>query len=152
MNLTLTKDDITALRTADRIYVKLDASGSTVSCIKKVTAKKGVFSVANGDSDSLEVRRDFNVDAMIGADSSAFFSCWRQGVWQAIVRLVHPGDTLMFQCLDNGNQYLTDADLHHDELWVSIVRNGKTLVHEMYVASTICKDNLARAIKRKSVA
>jgi hypothetical protein len=85
--------------------------------------------------------------------------------WDALHRLIKPGDVLHFQVFDNRNQYLEHAvlfrgreddptcgeieyvGLHHDMLYVSISRNGKTWLRQLVLEDSICPDNTARAVK-----
>lgn len=161
---TLTADDVTALRTMDKVVVNIKDDSATIRVIKTMPARKGY--------PATESEREILADANSRGTTACFVTLFPRGEWRALALLAHAGDRLIFRVADNQNSYLraavvpaanldspqyhTDyAGLHHDELYVSIVRdrgtNGSsrptTILRDLTLASSICPDNSARAIK-----
>ncbi len=162
---TLTKDDVKAIKEAQTFIVYLRRDEGTFTLKKRVSKKNELFTVEEDyaryemklEDDQITLPRDEN--------RATFVSLYADGAWDALKRLVRVGDRLIFRARENGNGYLNAAiipagalkeDFHHggydrlfvDELSVSIVRNGRMIVREMVVESSICPDNTARAFRR----
>jgi len=159
--MKLTKEDVQAIKQADRFVVRLDNGTAKLEAIKRIRAKKdGPFS-----SEETELR--FTIEGPAHSNVSATFVClYPHGQWEALALIVRPGDELKFSARTNGNGYLEAAvipagklehhysgydKLYHDELTVSVFRsaNGrsKTIIREMILDDSICPDNSARAIR-----
>jgi hypothetical protein len=114
---------------------------------------KSVFKTDDDNRDR-EASYILEVGAWIGKDERAFFSCWRTGAWQAIARIVKPGDTFTLRAYPNNNQYLDRAGLFYDECTITISRIDKkghrrSIVEDLLVGTSTCPDNTARAIRKK---
>ena len=165
--MELTKEDVQAMRHATSVVIRIDDGKVRVEMAEKVTAhKRGVM---------LESELRHSVDANGGvsrnAGTRAVFSIGYaalDGNWQALCMLVRPGDDLRFNASDNGNGYLKHAEIspyawddepdakgHHphyyrlynDWLTVTIYRQGKPILRDLYLDHTLCPNNSARAIK-----
>jgi len=87
------------------------------------------------------------------------------GAWQALCRIVKPGDQLIFRAGENRNQYVAAATIAHgavqgvdagygelfsDELSVTVRRKGKDVIRELGLAYSTCPNNSARMITVRS--
>lgn len=90
------------------------------------------------------------------------------GNWAALALIVKPGDELRFRAIDNQNGYLKAAEIrperlnpeyhlfydgiHHDTLYVDVIRYGKNntpkvILRDFHLDDVICPDNTARALR-----
>ena len=159
--IELRKDDIKAMKAADRVAIKLSDATGQFTLIKDIRqVNTGVFEL---EGNSHEARR--TLQGAIGTTTEAWFyisyakSC---GQWQALCAIVRPGDQVELRARENNNNYLDAAEiphgklgeyhgryekLHHDECLVTIVRKDKRIVRDLLLVWSVCPDNTARAIK-----
>lgn len=158
-SLTLSKDDISAMRQATTILVRMRGDRTAVLTLQKETAgaKSGPF---GRDAKILE-----RVVTCQANTATAWFhvSSYRDS-FAVLATVLRPGDTLTLRAVENGNQYVKSAEcphgkldsgsfdgLHADELTATVTRhaNGqsKTIVNNMLLAYSVCPANSARAIQ-----
>lgn len=155
--MSLTKDDIAAMRGANHYHIHL-TDGVARLTLTRLTR----ISHPGYPSEEVSTRRE--IEGTAGNRVSGFFSHYPSGAWSALAKLVKPGDVLMFSLYpDNSNQYLKSAAipsgameglnrvgyprLYADELWVSVLREGVTFLSGLVLGYSICPDNSARAVK-----
>jgi hypothetical protein len=159
MNIELTREDIKAMRAANRYSVTINGDGVRIGLVKEIRRRTN-----DGFGDERnELRREFNANGGLHQAVAGFYAHFPSGAWQALCAIVRPGDSLHFHARTNGNGYLDAAvipagklehhtfgysELFNDELCVSIMRKAKTIVRDMVLAHSICPDNSARAIRR----
>ena len=161
----LTKDDVKAIKEAQTFIVYLRRDEGSLTLKKKIRKKDLLFTTDEDyaryemklENDQITLPRDHN--------RATFVSLYADGAYDALKRLIRVGDKLIFRARENGNGYIDAAiippgalkeDFHLggydalfvDELTVSIVRNGRMIVREMVVESTVCPNNSARAFHR----
>lgn len=148
----LTKQDILALKQATAIIFQHREGKSYIRCVKKVTDP-----VYTGDQ-TLERRIECdaargNPDYWTTSTLSEFTaSCYEgyvqdQRLFQTVISLLRPDMELrLIWSQSNNNQYVNDAGLHADELYLQAIKpNGDALT--FLVSYSVCKDNSARMIK-----
>jgi hypothetical protein len=161
--MTLTKEDVKAITLADGFVVAIDGKIAKLRLIKKSTRRKlGPFEAKTEDA-------EYSITCDIGSTQSAcFVELYRSGAYDALARIVRPGDRLIFSARQNNNQYadacvilrgaLKDspsdsyAHLHCDELLVTVARmmkNGRerAIVRELVIDTSFTPDNTARALR-----
>ena len=134
----LTKEDIKALRTCDRVVVKIDGEITTVRCIKEVKAIDG-FTSADPYT-TLQAEYEILTQGTISKryrTASCFLSFTTFGAWGLLVKSLRTGDRIVFEARENGNGYIngvssgktSDRDnnidftsLHYDEMCLTIYR------------------------------
>lgn len=167
--MELSKEDITAIKLADRVCFRLTKSGQhplasraagEISLIKE-NENDAVFNSGGRDSE-----RVISVDGSLpGWARKAFAMRWvyrPAGSWTAFVALVRVGDEIHLSARENGNDYVKAAmipagklspadtgysEIHCDEMVLTVRRKGKTILQEMTIVSSICPDNSARMIQ-----
>ena len=94
---------------------------------------------------------------------ATFVELYVSGAWQALARIVRPGDVLRFYASeDNSNGYLRAAEIpagkmdgYHthgydriyiDELCVDVVRKRRSVVERLVLCHSVCPQNSARAV------
>ncbi len=156
----LTADDISAMRQATTILVRMRGDKAAEVTLQKESAGRasGPF---GRDEKTLE---RFVVCQSNGAVAWFHISTYRD-TFKVFASTLRPGDTLTLCAVDNSNQYLEMAEcphgkldsgsysrLHADELTATVRRtvNGKTktIVESMLLAYSVCPDNSARAIQQ----
>ena len=154
--MQITTSDLQAIKGATAYSVSLGPV-STLECIQKRDRRsRGVFS-----AQAEELRYSVTLDAFDGR--AHFYAMYPGGTWDALRLILRVGDELTFHARDNSNQYEQRAmapigrmdsgtfdGLHHDELVATIRRNGKAIVRDMVLMSSVCPDNSARAIRQYS--
>lgn len=65
----------------------------------------------------------------------------------ALRYILKKGDILRIYTYKNGTQYLKAAGLNYDQLCISVERKNKMIIPRMVIASSLCPNNSARAIK-----
>ena len=173
MNTThpLTKDDIDAIRQADRMYAHVrPGDRSTLTAVKNLYGqKRGPF-----ESQAREAQREIAVDAASATGSKAHFSIscgqYGRGNMAILAAMLRPGDRLVLHATTNNNGYLDAASiqrgrlenapgdsydrLYVDELLAAIVRTkderDRTIASNVLISYSICPDNSARAIREGS--
>ena len=167
----LTKEDIKALRTCDRVVVKIDGEIATVRCIKEV---KPIDGFASADPYTT-LQAEYEILAQ-GHISKEFWigrgatyrtaSCYMYsdlcGAWGLLVKSLRTGDKIVFTARENGNGYIngvlsgktSDIDnnidftsLHYDEMCLTIYRKGKVFADRVVFEHSICPSNTARMLQ-----
>lgn len=73
-------------------------------------------------------------------------SCSYSEQWLSILQVVKPGDKLsVYVVAGNNNQYLTKANLHHDEVYLQVDRKSGTIW--MKLVGGVCEHNSARIVR-----
>lgn len=160
--LTLTADDVAAMRAASSYVVRLEGDHVhlDLTCRVRPRAPRG-FTLED------QYARPEGQRRLTGAAHTVTRGCFVQvyptGAWQALTKLVRPGDVVRFYALeDNSNDYLRAAVIpphtleHHgfgyarlylDELCVDVTRGRKTVLHGLTLCHSLCPQNSARAIR-----
>lgn len=156
--LSLTKNDVKAIRQADMVSFHRVGGENTLQLSKRVRDA--------GPFDDRERTHDIAVQAtlrgyrgdderpdMSGARCFAMIQtaqyCDR---WQTVAKLVRTGDVLELEWTANdSNGYLraalsNGAALSHDKMYLHICRDGRRAL-SFYLADSICPDNSARMIR-----
>ena len=157
-NVGITKQQIRAMKNADYIVFDKyeDDYGVTVSqiragieaghsqtgyeqIVKIPTTFRTDFYTLSKNRKCLD-RKSFRAFASLSFTS-------RDLLWQTIVGLLRPGDELRVIWIgDNNSQYHDEADLHHDECRMRVMRDGREK-YEFQISHGVCKDNSARMIQ-----
>ena len=159
----LTKEDIKALRTCDRVVVKIDTDVATVRCIKEV---KPIDGFASADPyTTLQAEYEISAQGTISKryrTASCFLSFTDFGAWGLLVKSLRVGDRIVFTARENGNGYIngvssgktSDIDnnidftsLHYDEMCLTIYRKGKLFADKVVFEHSICPSNSARMLQ-----
>ena len=164
----LTKEDIKALRTCDRVVVQLGTSTATVRCIKEVKTINGFTSSDPYTTAEYEILTQGHIGKeWIGSGAtyrtaSCFLSCTTFGAWGLLVKSLRVGDRIVFEARENGNGYIkgvssgktSDIDnnitfdsLHYDEMCLTIYRKGKLFAEKVVFEHSICPNNSARMLQ-----
>jgi hypothetical protein len=159
----LTKEDIKALRTCDRVVVKIDGEITTVRCIKEVKAIDG-FTSADPYT-TLQAEYEISAQGHLSTryrTASCFLSFTTSGAWGLLVKSLRVGDRIVFEARENGNGYIngvlsgktSDIDnnidftsLHYDEMCLTIYRKGKVFADKVVFEHSICPSNSARMLQ-----
>ena len=159
----LTKEDIKALRTCDRVVVKIDGEIATVRCIKEVKAIDGFRSA--DPYTTLQAEYEISAQGTISKryrTASCFLSFTDFGAWGLLVKSLRTGDKIVFTARENGNGYIngvssgktSDIDnnidftsLHYDEMCLTIYRKGKVFADKVVFEHSICPSNTARMLQ-----
>ena len=159
----LTKEDIKALRTCDRVVVKIDKEITTVRCIKEVKAIDG-FTSADPYT-TLQAEYEISTQGHLSTryrTASCFLSFTTFGAWGLLVKSLRTGDKIVFTARENGNGYIngvlsgktSDIDnnidftsLHYDEMCLTIYRKGKVFADKVVFEHSICPSNSARMLQ-----
>ena len=159
----LTKEDIKALRTCDRVVVKIDGEVTTVRCIREVKTADG-FTSANPYT---TLQAEYEILAQGGMSkrfrtASCYLSFTDFGAWGLLVKSLRTGDRIVFEARENGNGYIngvlsgktSDIDnnidftsLHYDEMCLTIYRKGKVFADRVVFEHSICPSNSARMLQ-----
>jgi hypothetical protein len=159
----LTKEDIKALRTCDRVVVKIDGEVTTVRCIREVKTVDG-FTSANPYT---TLQAEYEILAQGGMSkrfrtASCYLSFTDFGAWGLLVKSLRTGDRIVFEARENGNGYIngvlsgktSDIDnnidftsLHYDEMCLTIYRKGKVFADRVVFEHSICPSNSARMLQ-----
>tara|TARA_R100001377_G_scaffold9756_1_gene4966 strand:+ start:861 stop:1361 length:501 start_codon:yes stop_codon:yes gene_type:complete len=159
----LTKEDIRALRTCDRVVVKIDGEIATVRCIKEVKAMDGFTSA----DPYTTLQAEYEILTQGGMSkryrtASCFLSFTDFGAWGLLVKSLRTGDKIVFTARENGNGYIngvlsgktSDIDnnidftsLHYDEMCLTIYRKGKVFADKVVFEHSICPSNTARMLQ-----
>ena len=175
--MTLTKDDVTAMRQANGFVIHGAGDLAKIRCIKRIPSRTaGPFG-----SNETELEHEIpDIPCQISMSAGALFQRQRgsraissrsycdNGAWQALALLARAGDALEVRFSENGNQYVhgvtagdasTDAeqphrfyDLHHDECQATLYRTNKygmqkTVIDRLVLDSSTCPNNSARMIQ-----
>ncbi len=150
----ITKQDIAALKTADRLVIRYirDTDISRIECIKDASESNPweqvhvvpvmITSSAYNDEYTNEV-------------ASAFLMLWAtryDNPLRTILDTLKAGDVLAIQFnADNNNGYLKEAYLHADECRLTVIRPGEEAAKDKkwyyLLACGVCADNTARMCK-----
>ena len=159
----LTKEDVRALRTCDRVVVKIDGEIATVRCIKEVKAIDG-FTSADPYT-TLQAEYEILTQGTISTryrTASCFLPFTDFGAWGLLVKSLRVGDRIVFTARENGNGYIngvssgktSDIDnnieftsLHYDEMCMTIYRKGKVFADKVVFEHSICPSNSARMLQ-----
>jgi len=157
--MQLTKDDCAALRGATTYVVRLEGETASLELIKKLRTKPRVDGFG---STSIELERTIG-GAAGSLTRGTFVQLYAHGAFQALARLVRPGDVLkLYADPDGGNQYLRAAvipagtleghgggydRLYLDELCVDVIRGRRLLVDRLVLAYSLTPQNSARAVE-----
>ena len=159
----LTKEDVRALRTCDRVVVKIDGEIATVRCIKEVKAADG-FTSADPYT-TLQAEYEISTQGHLSKryrTASCFLSFTTFGAWGLLVKSLRTGDRIVFEARENGNGYIngvssgktSDIDnnidftsLHYDEMCMTIYRKGKVFADKVVFEHSICPSNSARMLQ-----
>ena len=162
----LTKEDIKALRTCDRVVVQIggvnNTSTATVRCIKEVKAMDGFTS--SDPYTTLQAEYEILTQGTISKrfrTASCFLSFTTFGAWGLLVKSLRTGDRIVFEARENGNGYIkgvssgrtTDtsdisfSDLYYDEMCLTIYRKGKVFADRVVFEHSICPSNTARMLQ-----
>jgi hypothetical protein len=174
----LTKDDIAAIRQADRLYAHVrPGENSTITAVKTLypqdRERKGPFT-----TNERERQREIATDSRQTTDCPntmrAFFSVpcgqFGDGNMGVLALMLRPGDRLVLSARTNENGYVRAASIQRgrlehspsdaydriyvDELTAEIVRvkdeREHTIARNVVIAMSICPDNSARAIRAGS--
>jgi len=157
--MQLTKEDCAALRGATSYVVRLEGETASLELRKKLRAT----SRADGFGGT-----DIELERTIGGTAGSltrgtFVQLYAYGGFQALARLVRPGDVLrLYASADGGNQYLHAAEipagkleghnggysrLYLDELCVDVIRGRRRLVERLVLAYSLTPQNSARAVE-----
>ena len=80
-------------------------------------------------------------------EASAYLPFTDNNTWQAIRLILRAGDDITLSAGENGNQYVKEAGLHSDEMYLSVNRKGKHILISYPVAQSTCPNNSARMIQ-----
>ena len=159
----LTKEDIKALRTCDRVVVQIGTSTATVRCIKEVKPIDGFTS--SDPYTTLQAEYEILTQGTISKryrTASCFLSFTTFGAWGLLVKSLRTGDRIVFEARENGNGYIngvlsgktSDIDnnidftsLHYDEMCLTIYRKGKVFADRVVFDHSICPSNSARMLQ-----
>lgn len=163
--MTLTKDDVTAIKAATKYSLRIDRQLVRLELSKDIRRpeRKDGFTDDRG-----ELSRTIEGPAPDFRGKVWFWApyCRSNGNWQALRLIVRPGDSLRFYA-DDGytNDYLRAAEipagkltdspyhasgydrLYVDSLHVDVVRKGKTIIRGLTLTVSICPQNSARAVQ-----
>lgn len=70
--------------------------------------------------------------------------------WKILSMIIKRDDYLLFSCSTNNSTNLNKAKLFKDELYCSVYRNNKQIIHRFVLSYVICGNNSARAIRRSN--
>ena len=164
----LTKEDIRALRTCDRVVAPIgganNTSTATVRCIKEVKAIDG-FTSADPYT-TLQAEYEILTQGTISKRyrTASCYLCYATtfGAWGLLVKSLRTGDKIVFTARENGNGYIngvssgktSDIDnnidftsLHYDEMCLTIYRKGKVFADRVVFDHSICPSNSARMLQ-----
>lgn len=175
--MTLTKDDVTAMRQATGFVIHGAGDLAKIRCIKRIPDRHA------GPFSSHETELEHTIEGIpcrISMSNGTMFQRQRgsraissrtyadYGAWPALAKLARAGDALEIHFSENGNQYVHgvtagDAsmhdeaphrfyDLHHDECQATLYRTDKhgatrAVLDRLVLDSSICPNNSARMIK-----
>jgi hypothetical protein len=147
---TITKELLDAWKKADDyVGVRIEDGKATINLSAKVKAPKGYENTYDNS-----VRVSFNsFPAYVNGHKTgkAYFADARYTFvsdnWDALRMILRVGDKVTFNADENNNQYMRDAGLHNDQLYVSVIRNDKQILSRFVIRSSQCPDNSARAIR-----
>ena len=158
----LTKEDIKALRTCDRVVVQLGTSTATVRCIKEVKTINGFTSSDPYASIEYEIAAEGHISKRYRTASCFLYHKTTFGAWGLLVKSLRTGDRIVFEARENGNGYIrgvssgktSDIDnnidftsLHYDEMCLTIYRKGKLFADRVVFEHSICPSNSARMLQ-----
>lgn len=128
----LTKEDVSYLRRADDVYAINIGGQNYLRCVKR-----GNSSDAFDDDKRVDIAVDGN-----GADN------WFTSAWQFPWRTLRVGDKVWLHWYPDAatNEYMREAGLHGDSLYVDITRGkGRSEQINRYLVANSCSaDNTAR--------
>lgn len=155
--MQLTADDCAAIRGATTYVVRLEGEAATLELSRRDVATRRGFGRTN-----VELERTIG-GAAGSLTRATFVQLYPGGAWQALARIVRPGDVLrFFASEDNSNSYSRAAvipahtleehatgydRLYVDELCVHVVRKGRLVLDRLVLCYSICPQNSARAVK-----
>lgn len=145
---TLTKDDIAAIRKANDICIHLNASNpdGLVRLIKRKPYNAKPFDCDLEHALPARVQVENRMQAECFAMAGIYHE---QGCGiSSILKTLRAGDELTFSFWPDAhsNQYVTEAGLHADALYLDARRDGKRIARWELDQST-CPDNSARMCK-----
>jgi len=143
--IDVTREFKAKFKAADTIIVGIKDNIILFTCIREAHRKMGW--------DTPETRREFTYtnENYTKMDNAWFHIPYaKDSTIHALYYLLKIGDQLRFSTLDNSCEYLTKNKLHHDELIVSVYRKGNCIIPRMVITSSVCEDNSARSIQRRT--
>ena len=168
----ITVADIKALRTADTVSARRSGGQSQLEATRRTDKEEDIFT-SDRDSTRIIPTRDrvmaykrCETTSTEGFDPSCFaysFGGGHNETWTTIAGLLRAGDELELEWIAGNNSgYLNAAEgvcddggggitipfkgLHHDQLRLRIIRQGKR-GYLFNLADSICPDNSARMIR-----
>ena len=155
----LTKDDVKALRQCDRAIFTLQDGKTTVRCVRETKnpgpfdPKERTYTIEHCDS------RVCDYDGHRWTADEGAYACYASAYggkhneassFTTAAALIRPGDHLTLKWVaGNNNDYLRDAGLTHDELYLSIHRGKRTLVFYVTFCAIPTTAHGARMVNRK---
>jgi len=169
----LTKEDIKALRTCDRVVVRIgtpDSDTALVRCIKEIKTVGGFTSSDPCTTAEYEIETEGHIGKWnIGIKptqpyktASCFLYSSQYGAWGLLVKSLRVDDRIVFTARENGNGYIKGVssgktsdidnnisftDLHYDEMCLTIYRKGKVVADRVVFDHSICPSNSARMLQ-----
>jgi|TARA_Y100000034_G_scaffold86271_1_gene103479 hypothetical protein len=175
--MTLTKDDVTAMRQATGFVIHGAGDLAWIRCIKRIKSRtSGPFS-----ADEKELEHEIpGIPCRISMSNGSLFQRQRgskgtasrlyaDGAWTALAALARAGDSLEIHFTENSNGYLkgvtegqTEADsyspgfrfydLHHDQCQATLYRTDKydvtrAVIDHLVLDDCTCPNNSARMIQ-----
>lgn len=130
--------------TEQRLFPKTDRSRGRE---REIKVGVRMFGYRYGDRDR-SLADGWNLDSNPGATAFEYIqSAQFTPAWCTVVGLLRTGDALTLEwAADCGNQYVSGAGLHHDELRLIVERGKNRLTFHLDIS--VCADNSARMIKR----
>lgn len=150
----ITKVELAALRKADTVcFDRYWRDGDEFSKIRAIKDAKRT----EADPYAEEITVSIFVESTVrdyDASSSDRHTCFHMihspqysEEWMTIVGLLKAGDDLVLRwTAGNSNGYLDEAGLHRDELALVVMRGKRRMVFR--IATSVCKDNTARMVRR----
>lgn len=139
----ITKNDIKAMKQADKVCFEVHAGIGRIRCIKEIQDPY-VYEVEYG-IEMPYFADNFGPDKFDSA-FHMFFCAKHTPYWQTILTFIRVNDSLSLRWhVDNNNGYIKDAGLHCDELFLEVTRNETRFL--FFLASSITPGNSARMVK-----
>lgn len=146
--MTLTKDDITAMRRANRVSFHHREGKSSITAVKENRGSE----VFQGGEATRSIDCRAQIQSSDRVDKVRCFetihSAQSSEEWRTIAALLRPADEVELHWYrDAGTtQNLTERQLHADRLYLGVYRKGKKAL-SFFVEECVCPDNSARMIR-----
>lgn len=146
----LTKDDMIALRTCDKVLIGQDTNQNDgnpfVRCFKEDNRNDVFYSHCHYNS-----VRDISVASNLPTNAYRCFTNTDStddyhGTMKSIIAVIRLGDELDIHWRENNNDYLRDAALCKDECFLHIYRKD-TMKYSFMIDVRVCKNNSGRMIR-----